>query len=73
MVLAFGGIVFFLVAIVLVAVVAWAAFGYLTGTAEAADEGIDAGTSPARRTASGLALRRPGIPRSSRPKENSHA
>ena len=40
MVLAFGGIVFFLVAIVLVAAVGWAVFSYLTGTAKAAEDGI---------------------------------
>ena len=41
MVLAFGGIIFFLAAIVLVAIVGWVVFSYLTGTAEAAVEGID--------------------------------
>lgn len=41
MVLAFGGIVFFLVAIVLVAAVGWAVFSYLTGAAKAAEDGID--------------------------------
>ena len=39
--LAFGGIIFFLVAIVIVAVVGWVIFSYLSGTAEAAEEGID--------------------------------
>jgi hypothetical protein len=43
MVLAFGGILFFLVAIVVVGIVAWAVIGYLRGTAEAAEEGIDPG------------------------------
>jgi hypothetical protein len=43
MVLAFGGVLFFIAAIVLVAIVGWVVFGYLTGTAEAADEGIDPG------------------------------
>jgi hypothetical protein len=42
-VLAFGGIVFFLVALVVVAIVGWAVFSYLSGTAEAADDGIDRG------------------------------
>ena len=42
--LAFGGIVFFLAAIVLVAIVGWVVVSYLTGTAEAADDGIDPDT-----------------------------
>ena len=37
MVLAFGGALFFLAAIVLVAIVGWVVFSYLTGTAEAAE------------------------------------
>jgi hypothetical protein len=41
MVLGFGGILFFLAAIVLVAIVGWVVFSYLTGTAEAAEDGID--------------------------------
>ena len=42
--LAFGGIVFFLAAIVIVAIVGWVVVSYLTGTAEAADEGLDPDT-----------------------------
>jgi hypothetical protein len=44
MVLAFGGIFFFLAAIVLVAIVGWVVFSYLSGTAEAAEDGIDPDT-----------------------------
>jgi hypothetical protein len=40
-VLAFGGIVFLLAAVVLVAIVGWVVVSYLTGTAEAADDGLD--------------------------------
>lgn len=62
MVLAFGGIIFLLAAIVFVAIIGWVVFSYLTGTAEAADEGMDPirtptitttpATLPVRRTAS---------------------
>jgi hypothetical protein len=41
--LAFGGILFFLVALAVVAIVGWVVFSYLTGTAEAAEDGIDPG------------------------------
>jgi hypothetical protein len=41
--LAFGGILFFLVLIVVLAIVGWAVVGYLRGTAEAAEDGIDPG------------------------------
>ena len=43
MMLAFGGILFFLAALILVGVVGWVVFGYLSGTAEAAEDGIDPG------------------------------
>ena len=43
MLLAFGGILFFLALLVVLAIVGWAIVGYLTGTAEAADDGIDPG------------------------------
>ena len=45
--LAFGGIIFFLVAIVVAAIVGWVVISYLTGTAEAAEEGIDPDTDTA--------------------------
>jgi hypothetical protein len=44
MMLAVGGILFFLAAIVLVAIVGWVVFSYLSGTAEAAQDGIDEDT-----------------------------
>jgi hypothetical protein len=44
MVLAFGGILFFLAAVILVAVLGWVVLSYLTGTAEAAEDGIDPDT-----------------------------
>ena len=41
--LAFGGILFFLVLLVVLVMVGWAVVGYLRGTVEAADDGIDPG------------------------------
>jgi hypothetical protein len=43
MLVGFGGILFFLALIAVLAIVAWVAIGYLRGTAKAAEEGIDPG------------------------------